>query len=785
MADNEEITRRDFVKQGVVGTAVLAGAASGAFAFASPPGDLAHSVVLELGGLFIPSRPGDPGYKDLEQYGITQYVLTSPLRPIQVAGQFQLKSLQDKVQEMGGPRIVEAFNNAAGQFFEGKNFLELNDSQKEQYLNFILEEGKIADAKLRSELVGFYRATREHVMDAYYKNYPEHEVKRNAQGEPILKPGDTHQITNPNTKTLVTGWDIAGFKGPMTWEEEEQRRALMKKILPHWYEGDLVKLTNPRPTPAAAIKTSDGRDYYDVIVLGGGTAGCIVAGRIAERGINPKTGDRLRVAVIEGGDDWTIRDPGIRPGYGYPIRRRMITNVLNEALGVEGEVSAAHWPWDYPNNLKLFGGMAMHYGGDVHFPEQDDFELYREASGVDWDLAKFGDAIEEIRELFHVTYAPVECWSKGDHMWAEAGRALGYHIQRSPIAYRNCLGTVHEDSPLGAFPRYDTKGTSLPWAYIGLNNGMKVIANAEVEKVLIEKVPGGRPVAIGAVYKDKSGTMHEVRAARVIVACSALGTPMLLYRSGYGPRDYLGDKLLVENDNVDRNMGGDGGGGAGFTLYFNEPVGPGELRGRGGPWASLKPRPWKECAITFSTGGGESYPQQQALGAYAPELGWKHKEFMRNGYGTSRILGLGAGIKGIPWSWRMRPDARLERVSLDAPRIDAALREAAVLANAWLEKLQIKPAMVQRRAPRPAATAFTRPSHHSGTARAGASRETSVCSSDFDCHDIEHLLFTSGASIPRTTFSGGMGPTAVGAAYAWRRMIANHFSRGCSTQGFA
>jgi choline dehydrogenase-like flavoprotein len=86
--------------------------------------------------------------------------------------------------------------------------------------------------------------------------------------------------------------------------------------------------------------------------------------------------------------------------------------------------------------------------------------------------------------------------------------------------------------------------------------------------------------------------------------------------------------------------------------------------------------------------------------------------------------------------------------------------------------------------------AFTRnaqtiePFHRTGTARAGDSRENSVCSSDFDCHDIDHLLFTSGAVIPKTFF-WSCGPIAVNAAYAWRRMLANHFSKGCSTKGFA
>ena len=68
--------------------------------------------------------------------------------------------------------------------------------------------------------------------------------------------------------------------------------------------------------------------------------------------------------------------------------------------------------------------------------------------------------------------------------------------------------------------------------------------------------------------------------------------------------------------------------------------------------------------------------------------------------------------------------------------------------------------------------------------RRGASPDTSVCTSDFDCHDIDHLLFTSSATIPRTFFWSA-GPTAVNAAYGWRRMVANHFSTGSSTKGYA
>ena len=790
MAD--EIGRREFVKQTVVGTAALAGASVSALETAAAPMDPNKQIVSALGSMFIPSKPGDPGYAELEPYGISGYVMkptggvvnTNASRLINNAA-----AAAENVQDFPTEGL-EVFNAAAKQFFDGKSFLDLDEKQREQYVTLIVDGGKIADQEQRTHLQTFYRRARARILTVYYKNYPFQAVKRNAAGEPILQAGDTHQITNPNVwkdKNLVTGWDIAGYKGPLSWEEEEKLREKAKRELPYWMEGDLVKLEHNRPPAAAAIKTSDGHDYYDVIVLGGGTAGCIVAGRLAERGINPKTGDRLRVAMIEGGDDWTIRDPGIKPGYGYPIRRRMITDIP-DGIGPDGAGGGPmgigpNYLWPYVGgsgeNFRLVGGCSLHYGGTCWIPGDEDFHFYREASGVDWDLAKFGDAIQEIRDMFHVSAPPDAWWSKGDHMWADAGRALGFELRSTEEGRINTIGIN------GDMSRTDSKATSLPWAYIGLNNRLKVIANADVQKILIEKVSGARPVATGAVYKDKAGMMHEVRAARVIVAFGTNFTPLLLYRSGYGPREFLGDKLLVENKHVGYHLNGDHD--LVSSAYMEDPVIEAGVEGQahhGQPWAATTPRPWAELTIHVRGGaGGLGAPSGSALGPFAPVFGWEHKEYMRNGAGARRIMNWRTHLGAIPASWRILPDGKNEQVEVDVPRIDAKIKEAGEVIRAWHSKLAIKPIKVDLRAFSRTAKTID-PLHCTGTARAGATRETSVCTSDFDCHDIDNLLFTSSAAIPRTFF-WSLGPTAVTAAYGYRRMIANHFSTGSSTKGFA
>ena len=775
MNNNEEITRREFVKQTVVGTAVLAGASSGAMALASPAAaSLPHTVVSALGSLLIPSAPGDPGYKDLEQYGITDYVMKNLLG----GGR---EGAGEESQPAGGAALSEEFNNAARQFFDGKSFLELDEKQREQYLELIVEGSKIADAKLRAQLQSFYRAARTRILTVYYQNFPENEAKRNAQGEAILPPGDKHQITNPNTKKIVTGWDVAGFKGPMDWEEEEQRRAMMKKMHLHWYEGDFARQTTP-PTAAPATKTSDGKDYFDVVVVGGGTAGCIVAGRLAERGINPKTGDRLKVAMIEGGHDWTVRDPAIRPGYGQPVRRRMVTNINYEEIGPETPGPDYVWGWG-GEDYKLVGGCSVHFGGNTFLTQEEDIRFYREASGVNWTYGDFLPAVEEIKEMYHVGPTPEGTWCTAVRLFNEAARSLGYNVEPSPVARRNCLdsgfcGEAH-------LCRYDAKGTSLPWAYIGLNHGMKLIADATVEKVLIEKPAGGRPVATGVIYKDKSGGMHEVRAARIIVACGTTGTPLLMFKSGYGPRNVLGANLLVENPNVGEHLDGDTNSNN-LQAMWPEPVRP--PRGMAGfTMFTIKPRPYGELNVQMRVPGlsrvaGNKYPHNHAASEFAPPFGWKHKEFMKNG-GWLRFGQITNRLQTLPWKWRITPNAHEELVSIDEARINAVIKESADLTRALYEKMSLQPVAIAKA--RYDHARRLRPGHIVGTCRAGASREVAVCDSDFNCFDIDHLLFASGESIPRSTFCHGLGPIAVGAAYAWRRILANHFSKGSSTKGYA
>jgi hypothetical protein len=211
-------TRRQFLK----GSAVVLGAT------ALPAGDLAvaqtapvepRAIVAALGDTLIPTDgAGYPGYKHLEPSGISTRVLNT-LR---------------FVDRVSLPEL--ALFNTSAQSLLGKTFVDLDESGREAWLNAILAANSKPVAGLDKPTVAtlqkVLRLARDRVMNVFYRNFPYDHVDREASGAPI--PNQPHEIFQIKTGNLVTGWDIAGYRGPLTWEEEEERRNHFKQI--RWEE---------------------------------------------------------------------------------------------------------------------------------------------------------------------------------------------------------------------------------------------------------------------------------------------------------------------------------------------------------------------------------------------------------------------------------------------------------------------------------------------------------------------------------------------------------------------
>ncbi len=220
MSKKERVSRRRFIKHGSVG-AVAAAVSQVTPSLGQTTGTLPSNydralIFAKLGDTLIPSSPGDPGYKTLEPYNITAEIMKG------------VASISDEDMAL--------FNSESADHFGGKTFVELSEAQRADYLNMIVDEVNISDARVLGRIRSVYSLVRLRVFVIFYQNYPQHTIMRDAEGVPILSPDDEHQITNPNQPGLVTGWDIAGWRGPMTWEEEEERRERAKQLQWKQYE---------------------------------------------------------------------------------------------------------------------------------------------------------------------------------------------------------------------------------------------------------------------------------------------------------------------------------------------------------------------------------------------------------------------------------------------------------------------------------------------------------------------------------------------------------------------
>ena len=221
---------------------------------------------------------------------------------------------------------------------------------------------------------------------------------------------------------------------------------------------------------------------YDVAIVGAGFSGPILAAKIAETGVHPGTGDRLKVALIEAGP---YLKGDARPGYGNPSRRKVITNL-------PGDFPPFHWE---NGSAKLVGGSSLHWDGQAFLPFPMDYVHWEKETGLDWTEENLKEAVEEIRQEFSIHHYPDEVVTPGDRLFVEVAGRMGYEPRRQWGARRNCLHCDYCNSP--RMCRYDSRASTL-WTYVpkAEEHGVDIIPDTLVEKILID-VKGKRGVVRG------------------------------------------------------------------------------------------------------------------------------------------------------------------------------------------------------------------------------------------------------------------------------------------------
>jgi choline dehydrogenase len=288
---------------------------------------------------------------------------------------------------------------------------------------------------------------------------------------------------------------------------------------------------------------------YDYIIVGAGSAGCVVANRLSENG-------RHRVLLLEAGPSdrrfWVL----VPIGYG----KTYYDSTVNWMYSTEPEPALANRKVYVPRG-KVLGGSSSINAMVYSRGQAGDFDDWEALGNPGWGWKDVLPAYLRMEDHFlgaselHGGGGPlrVSDVSGSAHRLTrdciKAGQEAGFPFNPD-LNGRTIEGVGYYQINTHRGLRMSTARAYL-WPARRRPN-LRIEDRALASRILFE---GGR--AVGVAYA-KHGQTHEVRAAReVVLAAGAINTPQLLQLSGAGPADVLkscGIQVLHESPAVGRHL---------------------------------------------------------------------------------------------------------------------------------------------------------------------------------------------------------------------------------------
>lgn len=270
---------------------------------------------------------------------------------------------------------------------------------------------------------------------------------------------------------------------------------------------------------------------FDFVIIGGGSAGCVLAGRLSE---NPN----ISVCLLEAGGDgnsWLVKTPAAAV-ISIPTK---LNNWALETIPQKG----LNGRKGYQPRGKCLGGSsainAMVYIRGHH----SDYDHWAALGNTGWSYQEVlpyfikSEHNERIRNQYHGQHGPLNVGElRSDNPYqktfVEAAQQVGYPLNDDfNGAEQEGLGVYQVTQKNGE--RWSAaRGYLLP--YLGKRPNLHVITQAMVARVVIEN---GR--AVGVEYKHKGQTTIINAKKEVLLSAGAFQSPQVLMLSGIGPRQEL------------------------------------------------------------------------------------------------------------------------------------------------------------------------------------------------------------------------------------------------------
>jgi len=287
---------------------------------------------------------------------------------------------------------------------------------------------------------------------------------------------------------------------------------------------------------------------FDFVIVGGGTAACVVANRLTED-------SRVRVLMLEAGPEPTsmwIKMP-------LAMGKLFTHPTLNWGFYTEPEGKLNNRTIFWPRG-RVLGGSSSINGSAYVRGQAEDFDGWRRLGNVGWG---WSDVLPYFRKVERREYLSGESHSSTGMV------AINYPTYVHPITRAFIASSVQAGLPAAD----DLNGAVAEGVSLMPNSVHKGVRQSSVEaflrparkrrnlavetSALVHRVITEGHRAVGVEY-EREGRIQKVVATReVILAAGAIGSPQILMLSGIGPGRHLqehGIAVVADLPGVGENL---------------------------------------------------------------------------------------------------------------------------------------------------------------------------------------------------------------------------------------